>query len=158
MVKKEIPRKNYYIVSIILIATLLIVITFVHFYKEFIKNEILMTDTIKEIKEVDLENFIIENPDIIIYLSNGTSKNFEKKFVNLIKENGLSKEIYYFNRYNKKVNQIFKPYLNNNESLLEIDNIILFENGKIKHILYQNKYNINENDVRYFLNSNEIIK
>ena len=55
---------------------------------------------LQEIKYKDLDNFIVENPDVVIYVSNSSdndSISFEKRLVKVIRKYNLENNIYYIN-------------------------------------------------------------
>ena len=55
---------------------------------------------LQEIKYKDLDNFIVENPDVVIYVSNSSdndSISFEKRLVKVIRKYNLENNIYFIN-------------------------------------------------------------
>ena len=81
---RKISTKNYVIYTIIVLITIAVVIFFSKWYE--IKKDGQTThrmNSIAEIKETDLDNYLVENPSVIIYLSNSHKeelKDFESEF------------------------------------------------------------------------------
>ena len=88
---RKISTKNYVIYTIIVLITIAVVIFFSKWYE--IKKDGQTThrmNSIAEIKETDLDNYLVENPSIIIYLSNSHKeelKDFESEFNKYILKN-----------------------------------------------------------------------
>ena len=79
---KRIPLKNYFILGIILVSSIFIVLYINKLYLSTKNNDNILNEFIKEIKTQEIDNYIIENPNFIIYLGykNNDNKSFEKKF------------------------------------------------------------------------------
>lgn len=156
MAKREVPIKNYFILAVITLATLLLVIYLVMWYRTTTTyNTSVMDSVLSEIKENELENYLQENPDVFIYLTSikKQNKTFEKQFKNYIVENNLSKSIIFINVDNVDSNEL-KKYLND-ESVEIIPNLLLVKDGKLYSSVYKNKQNLNLNDFKTFIESND---
>lgn len=144
--KKEIPLKNYILLSIVLIFTIIIVIYLFMWYNAYennnLKNKIL-DKYLMVINYNELEDYIVENKNAIIYTSvsnNAETKTFEKKFKNIIKKNSLNNSILYLDLA-KDENIIKKIKEKYNKDLSEEPSILIFKDGKLEEI-----YNIKENN------------
>ena len=90
--EKEIPLKNYILLSIILIFTIVIVIYLFMWYSAYENNKLenqMLDECLMVINYNELENYIVENKDAIIYtssLNNIESRTFENKFKNIISQ------------------------------------------------------------------------
>lgn len=153
---RKIPMKNYIILLAITIVTILLVVYLVNLYqtkKDYENNVNHRMIFLKEIKVEDFDNYITENPEGFIYLSN-SSKEELKDIENKLKEELPKKEyidqIVYLNLKNAPDNFIdtIKKYYSATMKLNENDiipNIIIMENGQITHKLnINNKTNIKE--------------
>ena len=65
---KRIPLKNYFILGIILASSIFIVLYINKLYLSTKNNDNILNGFIKEIKTQEIDNYIIENPNFIIYL------------------------------------------------------------------------------------------
>lgn len=167
---KKIPLKNYILVIIISIFTILILGYFVFWYKsneKFYMENSVMSGYLSEINEEsaieNLSNYVLDNPDTFLYVSFGndsTVKDFELKFKDFIKTENIRSNFIYLdlNLINDKKfiinikNSFFSEELKNNEiSLEKQSNIFVFKNGKIIDVLYTSKQTINLFDVNRFL-------
>lgn len=174
---REIPRKNYVLVFIICLVTLVCVCYFAYVIK---KQQAISVETsvlsgyVLELGEkeimTNLANYTIDNPETILYVSYGNDKylkKFEQEFKELIKEYNLKPNFVFVNLnamsnknfLNELKERFFSDDLNNNYIKLERQsNMFLFKNGKIVKVLYYAEQRINIDDVKKFLTSEGIIK
>ena len=148
IIKKEklrtIPKKNYIYLSLIIIATLLILLYSYLWYNKYNESKLsigIMNNYLSVINYNELDDYIIENKNAIIYVSvlgNEEINKFEKKFKNTIIDNNLKNSILYLNITNENIYSI------TNE--LKIDNnlpyIVVYTNGEITdtYSIAKNKY------------------
>lgn len=146
--EKEIPLKNYILLSIVLILTIVVVIYFFLWKNTYEKSKLqtpILDDYLLVINYNELNNYLVENKDAIIYISKLNNENirlFENKFKNIINKNNLNNKILYLDlteELNKKsiVNELNKKY---GKEMTEIPSIIIIKDGKIS-----SSYNIKEN-------------
>lgn len=162
-------KKNFLLLGIIAIVTILLVLyanmLFINNNKDAVS---LTTKYLFEIKQNDFEDYITDNSDAIIYIARGkdvTLRNFEGKFVDLINDKELSKEIVYLNtdEINKNFFESLKQYYS--ESLKEENpiisakaNLLIIKDRKIESILYTETKTIQIEDVLEFLEKNDVIE
>lgn len=169
---RTIKFKNYVILAIIFLVTIASVLFLRNTYLENKRYEENTNDRLNilyEIQEEDLKSYLIENRDIIIYVSHAsddTLDSFENEFKNYIAENEISKEIIYLNLdkvsstfYTNLQNKYFNDYMKSKSNLvLDQTNLYAVEEGSIKNMLYEQKRNISLNDVEYFLKTNGVVE
>lgn len=165
---RKIPIKNYVILAIIFIATIFVAcyIKKVYENKELYENKTNeRVNILYELKEDDLKSYLIENRDMMIYMSsakNKTIETFELEFKNYIIENELTKEIVYLNLDNvsSEFLKTFKDkYMNSNLKDVELynqSNLIFMEDGKAIDVLYEKNQTINMEDVKTFMSNNMV--
>ena len=144
--EKEIPLKNYILLSIILIFTIVIVIYLFMWYSAYENNKLenqMLDECLMVINYNELENYIVENKDAIIYtssLNNIESRTFENKFKNIIKKNNLDNTILYLDLTKDKsiIEEMKEKY---NKDLTGDPSLLTFKNGELEKI-----YNIKENN------------
>ena len=162
-------KKNFLLLGIIAVVTILFVFYMNFWFEQKNKNaESLSAKNLFEIKQNDFDNYIVDNSDAIIYMARGndtTLRNFEQKFIQLIKDNELSKEIVYLNtdEVNKQFYQDLKEYYNDslkdeNPTLSARANILIIKDRKIVDILYTKNKQIQEDDVQEFFKENDVIE
>ena len=141
--EKKIPLKNYIILVLIVFVTVILVIYFCKWF-ETLKNEkeniSIMDNYLTTIQYNEIDNYLAENENIIIYysyLSSDESSKFERKFIKLIDKYALNDRILYLKREEDKFSDrngyvYNKPY------------IIVFENGNVvsRYDIEKNKYDI----------------
>jgi len=100
---RKVPLKNYIILGVVMIVTLLLLYYFymwVDIYKESKINIPIMDKYMNVINSNELENYLVENPNAILYVSmldNEEIRSFEKKFKNEFKNKKVNNEVLYMN-------------------------------------------------------------
>lgn len=149
---RVIPKKNYFILVVVLLLTVLAVYYFYMWnkaYNESKINEPILDKYMMVINYNELEDYLIENPDTIIYtsiLADKDIRSFENRFKNYIRNDKLDHEVLYMDitgeiKNSNKKNEIMNKYSVEYANILDIPNVMVFENGKLKMI-----YNIQDND------------
>ena len=165
--EKKIPLKNYIILAVTLIITIILVIYFYLWkkaYEENKKNTIIMDEYIQKINYNELSNYLIENKSTVIYSSvvgSQKTSNFEKKFVKVIQDNSRKNSILYLDLTEVVKNKSIKkellekyPDLNNN---IKDPLIIIFNNDKVIRIYNIKDNNYNIDSLIEFLEKEDII-
>ena len=174
---KVIPRKNYLLVVVICLATLIVVtyLTYICKKNQAIKVEpSILSGYVLELGEkeimTNLSNYALDNPGFVLYVSYDSSKNlneFEEQLKDLVKEQNIKSNLVFANLnlianknfLNELKDNIFSDDLNNNYIKLEKQpNMFLFKNGKIIKVLYYAEHKIDIEDVKKFLFNEGIIK
>lgn len=162
---RVIPKKNYFILVVVIVVTLFSVFFIREKYLEQ-KNYDNITnariDFIFELKEKELENYLMENREVVIYIassSDETVKDFEIELKKYVLKEQLGKELIYINLNNvsKKFltnlkNKYFSEQLKNSKiELTESPNMMIVDNGEIVSIMYEKNKQINIDDVKNYL-------
>ena len=148
---REIPLKNYIYLFLILLGSFLLLIYINNWYNTYNKNKLnigIMNDYLTVINYNELDNYIIENKDAILYVSilgNEEINKFEQKFKNSIIDNNLKNDILYLDLTTENITSATNK--------LQIDAnfpyLVVYTNGKIT-----DTYNIK--DINY--DTKKIIK
>lgn len=157
--EKEIPFKNYIILAVILIFTILLVVYLFNWQSIYQKNKLqepILDKYLMVINYNELDDYLVENKEAIVYVSvlnDEKIKMFENKFKNLIIKNDLNNKVLYLNLTNESV-EINKKYLSN---LSEVPTLIIFDEGKVveSYSIKDNNYDIKA--FEKFLKKEEII-
>ena len=107
---REIPRKNYYILVVLLTVTVLLTFWLSNLYLNKEKLVSNFYEYSNKITPEDFDEFMTENSDAIIYISDKydlTNETFEKKFANKIDELNLKHNSIYIDK-----NDIDRNFLN----------------------------------------------
>lgn len=149
---REIPAKNYGILSCLVVGVVIVSLVLSNLYRTTHKEEYtpIIKDVITEIRYEDLDNYLQENLDVVLYINDSSVKGdrkFEKKVKKMITNNGISR---YFVYIEKNENIIDKYKLNSNTPIF-----IAYQNGVITEVL--NKKNCTINEVEEFLIRNKVI-
>ena len=159
---REVPLKNYIYLFLILLGSLLLLFYIYRWYDTYNQNKLntsIMNEYLTVINYNELDNYIIENKDAIIYVSvlgNEDINRFERKFKNIIAQNHLKNNILYLDLTNENVETITKK--------LQIEEkfpyLVVYTNGQItdtysisdasysnkKTLKYLNRIGATEND------------
>lgn len=168
--KREIPTRNYVILGIIVIITLLIVIYLCSWYKQYTDNKVnepVITSVLREVEYNNLDTVLRERDVLIMYMcttDESICRSFEKKFSEYIKDNNLTEEIVYLNLgYLKDENDLLDTVYDKYKSdtlvkkVYEYPTLLIFNQGKIVDVLSSNgKNKIDIDKVEEFLESYEL--
>lgn len=159
---REVPLKNYIYLFLILLGSILLLFYIYRWYDTYNQNKLntsIMNEYLTVINYNELDNYIIENKDAIIYVSvlgNEDINRFERKFKNIITENHLKNSILYLDITNENKEKIIKK--------LQIEEkfpyLVVYTNGQItdtysirnanysnkKTLKYLNRIGATEND------------
>lgn len=141
--ERKIPKKNYFYLAIIILGTFLLLYYIYNWYETYKESKLnvgIMNDYLTVINYNELEDYIIENKNAVIYVSvlgNEEINKFENVFKNAVKDEALKNKILYLNITDEDKSLV--------ESKLEIDNnlpyIVVYTGGKIT-----DTYSIAENN------------
>lgn len=146
--KKDIPKKNYFILGIILIISCILVYYINAWYSlyQYEKRGNSPIITYMEIINYnEVENYIAENSDAIIYVSKSNNlkiRKFEEDNEKLFKKLELNYNILYMDA--KDVNKDLKIKYNVNE----YPTILFFKNKRLVNKYVLELDNINYNDIK----------
>lgn len=149
---RVIPNRNYIILGIVLAVTFLLLYYFymwVDVYNESKINRPILDRYMDIINYNELDNYLVENPDCIIYVSvleNMEIREFEKKFKVSFKNNELDKDILYMDVTNDINDKILRNELHDKYSIERnsMPYVIVFEDGVKKSLysVYENGMNV----------------
>ena len=152
---RSVPTRNYIILGIILAVTLLLLNYFyvwVDVYKESRINIPILDKYMDSINYNELDNYLVENPDAIIYVSildNEEIREFEKEFKDEFKERNVNNKLLYLNITSllsdkNIVNEMRNKYYVNNLSIVDVPSILVFSSGELQSIynISNNKYDV----------------
>ena len=120
--ERNIPLKNYIILGVVLILSVIVVIYFYMWnnaYEESKLNTTIMDKYLQVINYNELNNYLIENKDAVIYVSvleDQKIRNFERKFKSIIVNNSLNSDILYLDLTSELKNNNTKKEIDKNLS------------------------------------------
>ncbi len=165
---KEIPKKNYIVLCMIVVITLLLAIYFRNYYLNHQKQKDgLQINNISEIDEKSLSNYIVENDEFILYVTNREESNlnsFEKKLGNYLTKKEYNKNIIYLDLtsvsnsfYKDFRNQYFDKKLQK-KKFLKQTNLFYFEDDKVVDMLYSDKTEKDIDDFKKFIDDHNNVE
>ncbi len=168
--KKEIPTKNYFVLGIIVLITVLFFVYLFSWLEQYNDSKIntpIITSTLREVEYNNLNTVLAERDMLIMYMcttDESICRSFEKKFVSYIKENNLSEDIMYLNLgYDSDENNLLSKVYNEYKSpdlvkkIYEYPTLLIFNDSKIVDVLSSNgETKLTIEDVDSFLESYEL--
>lgn len=147
--KREIPVKNYVILILVFLVTIVAVFYVRDWYnttKNYYAQNSVMTKVVREIKSEEISNYILENQRFILYVSSGHDsgiKNFEDDFKNLIQSLDLTDDVLYMNLDGVNLESFYDLLKNNyvrnskikNQIVDSNSSLYLFTDGKVSGVL-----------------------
>ena len=157
---RKIPLKNYIYLLLIIITSIAILyylyLWFVEYNNEQRKNSI-MNEVMQVINVNELDTYLIENKNAVIYISRTNDKDirkYEKKLKKLIEKENITNKILYMDVTNQ-VSESKKYEVNNQQ--VKIPAFLIYENSElIKVYEIDDKFDIN--DTKNFFIETEVIK
>lgn len=149
---REIPLKNYIILGLVVLLTLGLVYYFYLWYityEESKLNETIMDRYLEVINYNELNDYIVENRNAMIYtsvLEDNNIRKFEIKFKNIVVKNALKDKILYMDmtdifKDKIKYTELRNSYQVNNYNITNVPCILVFKDAKLVDI-----YSIKDND------------
>ena len=147
--KKEVPMKNYFILALIFLVTVIGVFYAREWYntsKEYYAQNSVMTKVVREIRSEEISNYTLENQKFVLYVASGKNvelKDFEDELKNLIQDMDLVDSVLYMNLDGVNTGSFYDLLKNNYSSNAKLKNQIvssdsslyLFTDGKIVNVL-----------------------
>ena len=160
--KKKRTLKNYVILGVIIILFVGLVLYLCKWYKvydEYQKEIPVIRGSLQEIVSDDLEYYILDNPNSLIYICTANDencRNFEKKFKKLVEKKELNDKMIYLNvtglDQNDFVTKFNDKYSKKKNLKTNYPAIVLFDEGKVVNILQADKdNNLNMSKVEDFI-------
>ena len=161
-VYKEIPRKNYVKITLIFALTLLIsTIIFVSYnnYIDYLATVPKIRGYVPEIELKDLDAYMMENQDFMLYMGKApddNSSDLEEDLIELIETRGIS--FVYMNISNvedEKFYKVFNEKYGNGFELFSYPAFVAISNGKVVDMVQREYYKLFIPDVTRLINRNE---
>lgn len=171
--ERKIPTKNYYLLGLVTILTVLVLCYLVNWYQARQKYELTnssVAEIISEVKKEELPNYLLDNPNAVVYFTSFQDENiksFEKEFKKYILKYELASEIVVVDTdkvesndfYASFANQYFTSDLKNkNINLNYLPNMIIVKEGKVSDVLITYDTDITINEVKHFLKKNGVVE
>ena len=159
-VLREVPKKNYIYLFLILLGSIFFLIYLCTWHQAYNENELntsIMDKYLTVINYNELDNYIIENKNAVIYVSilgNEDINNFEKKFKNLVSEHNLKNEVLYLDISNENIISATKKL----SIEQEFPYLIVYTNGIITDTYSINENNYSNEKIEKYLNRIGVIE
>ena len=138
--ERIIPLKNYVILAITLILSIILVVYFYMWHNEFMSNRVytpVLDDYLSVVNYNELDDYLVENKNVALYISvldNDQTRNFEKKFKNVINEYLLNDNLLYMDLSKEKNDINLYNSIVNKYQLKDLPCIVIFKNGVIDDV------------------------
>lgn len=152
--KRKIPSMNYVLLALICLVTVVLVFLLANWYTESKKqgNRILK-GFLSSINKEEIDNYIMENPDSVIYLIKEETK-VDERIKKLISDNDIKNRIVLIDcSVNcEDINNYLKIDTN-----IPVPNLIYYEDGMIKDIMYDQYEEVSYQEFYRLLIRNKVI-
>lgn len=144
---KNIPFRNYIILSVVLIFSIIVVIYFYMWYDEFKVKKIntpVMDQYLSVINYNELDTYLVENKNVVIYtsvLSDEKTRNFEKKFKRVVNQYFFNSNMLYLDLTDEYSDNKLFNNIKNKYHLSDMPCIVIFENGIVSDVYNISYYN-----------------
>lgn len=146
---KKIGLKNYLILGLIFLLTIILVLYLCKCYKvynESQKNIPVIENTLTTVMPTELEHYVLDNPTTIVYMCTASAtecRNYEKDLKKLVLKKDLTDKMVYLNLSNENIDEFIKTFNDKYKYKTELTGklpaIVIFEDGKAIHILQSKK-------------------
>lgn len=160
--ERKISSKNYVILVIILVSTVLLGFYLFNSFKESDVNTSLMDNYIKLINYTEIKDYVTENRDVVIYssvLKDKKIRNFEKNFRHVINKYELEDQIVYLNLTDLTLEErvdLSNTYNLDGKTIVDVPCLLIFKDGNLIDI-YALKDNYNVDNLVTYLQKKEVI-
>ena len=142
---RQIPVKNYVLAVFIVVSTILITLIAANIYMD--RNDYNNKNYLKDLNEIkleEIENYIVEAHDIMIYVTNSESTNkiIDKKFKDMIKDNDYNQDVVYLNL--NDIDELLYKAFKDKYGVSDTKNntLFIFKDGKLTKEINFNEKNI----------------
>lgn len=161
----QIPKKNYVYLMLLALVTCLILGYFVKWYRMREQEQVtrvVQISSATEIKAEEIDNYLLENPDVIVYISDSSNDSriaFENVFENYLHNKELLNKMVYIDTsiLTEKDRLKVQDLWFNGKEIIE-PNFLVIESGKKVGQLYSTSTEIKLNDVHQFLTRYEVVE
>ena len=165
--ERKIPLKKYIILGLIILLTLGLVYYFYLWYityEESKLNETIMDRYLEVINYNELNDYIVENRNAMIYtsiLEDNNIRKFEIKFKNIVVKNALKDKILYMDmtdifKDKIKYTELRNSYQINNYNITNVPCILVFKDAKLVDIYSIKDDDYNTDNVLKYITENEM--
>lgn len=143
---RKIPVKNYVIAVIIMIITILATLIAASIYLDSVDiNSKEYLNTLSEIKFDEIDNYIIEAHDVIIYITDSESSNkvVDREFERIINKYNLNQDVVYLNLngLDESLYNVFALKYNINGTI-NSNTLLIFKDGTLTKTINLNERNV----------------
>ena len=167
---REIPKKNYIIFAFVIVVSIGIILYCMRWYtmSQSVDKSNVMDGVVSELKSDELSSYLLDNPNVIVYLAPSDSdenKSLEDELQNLIVSKNLTNEFIYLDSSLITDNRIYEDYgeryfsetlKNQSIDLSVTPNLWYFHDGKITDVMNTVSRKSSIQDVEYFLEKNGV--
>lgn len=167
---REIPKKNYVVFAFVIIISLGIIVYCMRWYQmsQSADKSNIMNGVVSELKSDELSSYLLDNPNVIVYLAPSDSdenKSLENELQDFIVGKNLTNEFIYLDSSLITDGRIYDDYeekylsetlKNQSIDLSVTPNLWYFHDGMITDVMNTVSRTSSIQDVEYFLEKNGV--
>ena len=156
----KVPFKNYlYLLLVIIVSIFIVDYLYLWFleYNNNADNKSILVESMQIINKNEIDNYLVENKDAVIYVSVSNDKKikkFEKKLNKLINDKNINNKILYLDLTSDKSNNIYGI----NDKVIKVPSFIVYKNGKFVEDYDVGKNNYEINKVENYLSDIGVVR
>lgn len=161
---KKIPKQNYFKLGSLVLITVLVVLVLFTIFNNKEENKIpLIRGTLPEITTDDIDNYISEHDEIIMYIGVANDKDcreLEEQLIDYINQNNLKEKIIYLNISDINQNDFINDFNNKYSIKLKLKKypaVVLINQGKIMDIEQKDTNNLSIEQIDKILKEYQVI-
>lgn len=148
--EKNISLKNYIILAIVLVLSIILVIYFYMWYSEVENSKInapILDDYFSVINYNELDDYLVENKNVVLYVSvldDKVTRSFERKLEIALGKYSFNNDMLYMDLTKVKENNNLYKSIINKYNIVDLPCIFIFNNGVIidSYDVVDNNYDI----------------
>ena len=150
---RKIPMKNYLLLFILLAVSAFVVLLIFNLFDTKKKEN---SSDFKQLNFEELDNYIVENPDVIIYFTTTDSiqNKYYKKFKEFVNKNYITNNVIFIDNKDisdKDFSKFINKYLNKDTNITTKDYLIIMDEQKIYTIIPIDNENPNMDIIKNIL-------
>lgn len=151
--KKVVPFKNYLLLFIIAFVSVYLTFYITDKYKQQLDNnkeKSIIFDVLYQVKIEELNNYLLENPNIVVYLHcDSLNEDFEREFHKYIINNNLKNSVIIIDATNLENIEILENLYT--KKIIKQNNILIIEDRKVSDVMYDKNNSIDVTNIDIFL-------
>lgn len=155
--KKNVGAKNYILYAVLVVVTMVFVFYLGKWYQTsegYRKDTTIIASVLSEIKVNELDSYLMENPNPVVYIKNNQTNSYEEELQEIVIRYNLRDEMVFLNLNDE--NDLKKFEEKYQSGTISLPNLCAFDEGKLVAVMNE-KSVLTEEMTLEFLKQNGVI-